>query len=459
MADANPHVDPVTGKLSPEPKRGVFVVWFVIFLDLLGFGIILPSLAYYVDIFAPPQWAMDLGAQIGLVRTTSAETMRLGAAAVFVGLLQTVFSLCQFVFAPLWGRLSDRIGRKPVLIVSMGGFTLAWLLFAFAPSLIWLLVARALAGVFAANLSTAQAYMADVFPPEKRAKGMGLIGMAFGMGFVLGPAIGALLVSGPVLGLLFTPDTPEYARGHLLVPALFAAALSFSALVLAATRLRESLPPERRAHPAERQSQLAELIDALKRPAIGPMLVVYFVATAGFANLEAMFSQFNKDHLSLPQNTNMWVFTCIGVTIALVQGGLIGRLTKRLGSPKLLLLGQAGLAASMLLFGWQVEASIGLDATLWVILISVLIGGFNALCNPSVLTIISTHAKRTTQGGTMGFTASSATLGRIVGPVMGGVIYAKWGPQWPFVAGAGLIVLGMLVFLVRWKQVTATPRD
>lgn len=444
----NPNVDPVTGKLTPEAKRGVFVVWFVILLDLLGFGIILPSLAYYVDIFPLPQAAADVGAKFGFTKPE----------AVFVGLLQTAFSLCQFVVAPLWGRLSDRIGRKPVLMASVGGFSLAWLMFAFAPSLVVLLLARALAGVFAANLSTAQAYMADVFPPEKRAKGMGLIGMAFGIGFVFGPAIGAVLVSKPVLGLFFIEGTEDWARGHLLVPSLFAAALSASALVLALTRLRESLPPERRQNPAERKGQMAELIEALKRPAIGPMLVVNFVAILGFAALEVMFSQFNKDHLHLPQSTNMWVFTCVGLTLAVVQGGLIGRLTKALGSPKVLLIGQLGLATMMVIFGWQVEIWRE-GGVLWVILISVGIGFFNGLCNPSVLSIISTHAKKTTQGGTMGFAASSATLGRILGPLLGGTIYARFGPQWPFTTGAALILLGTLVFLSRWKTIVATPQE
>lgn len=449
MAESpNPNIDPVTGKLTPEARRGVFVVWFVILLDLLGFGIILPSLAYYVTIFPLPQAAVDFGAQFGFTRPE----------AVFVGLLQTAFSLCQFVFAPLWGRLSDRVGRRPVLMASVGGFSLAWLMFAFAPSLLVLLLARALAGVFAANLSTAQAYMADVFPPEKRAKGMGLIGMAFGIGFVFGPAIGAMLVSKPVLGLFYTEGTEAYVHGHLLVPALFAAALSASAFVLALTRLRESLPPERRQNPAERKGQIAELLEALKRPAIGPMLIVNFVTILGFAALEVMFSQFNKDHLQLPQSTNMWVFTCVGVTLAIVQGGLIGRLTKRLGSPKVLLVGQLGLAAAMVVFGWQVE--IWHDGgVLWVILISIGIGFFNGLCNPSVLSIISTHAKKTAQGGTMGFAASSATLGRILGPLLGGTIYAKFGPQWPFTAGAALILLGMMVFIAKWKTVTASPQE
>lgn len=428
----------------------MFIVWSVIFLDLLGFGLILPSLAYYVDIFPIPPQALEIGASVGFANVN----------AVFVGLLQTVFSLGQFIFAPLWGRLSDRVGRRPVLIVSMAGFAASWLLFAFAPALVWLLAARALAGVFGANLSTAQAYMADVFPPHKRAKGMGLIGMAFGMGFVLGPAIGGVLVSEPVLGLLgHAPGTTGFRQAQHLVPSLFAAGLSFAALALAVVKLKESLPPEKRAQPSQRKGQLAELIDALRRPAIGPMLIVYLVATAGFANLEAMFSEFNRDHLGLPQSTNMWVFTCVGVTLAVVQGGLIGRLTKRLGSPRVLIIGQLGLAAAMILFGWQVELNPGLNGVAWVILISVAIGAFNSLCNPSVLAIISTHASRTSQGGTMGFTASAATLGRIIGPLMGGMIYAKFGPQWPFGAGAGLILLGMAVFVARWRVVAATPRE
>ncbi|MBE7491490.1 MAG: MFS transporter [Planctomycetes bacterium] len=433
--------------LSPEQRRGVFTVWLIIFIDLLGFGIVLPSLAYYVKLFAVPDWAVDFARTFGLE----------ARGGVLVGLIMTCYSLAQFLFAPVWGRLSDKLGRKPILALSTAGFALTWIMFALATDFVWLLLSRTLAGVCAANLSTAQAYMADVFPPERRAKGMGLIGMAFGLGFVFGPAIGGALTSDWFLSFLFTPGTEQFARAHLFVPALFAAGLSTISFTLTVFALRESLSPELRAGLGPRKGKLAELLEALRRPAISPMLVVYFVVTLGFANLEAMFSQFNADYLRISTSANAWVFVAIGLTLAFVQGGLIGRLTKRLGSARVLAIGLGGLAAMMFVFGFQRELNPGVGEYAWLVLVAVGIGAFNGLCNPSILAIISSHARADAQGGTMGFTASAATLGRIAGPILGGVVYDAAGPQWPFALGGTLIALGLLVLAFKWRVAAVVP--
>ncbi|MBK9973399.1 MAG: MFS transporter [Planctomycetes bacterium] len=448
---------PSPSTLTPQQRRGVFTVWLIILIDLMGFGIVLPSLAYYVAIFDVPPWATSLASTFGL------QTR----GGVLVGLILTSYSLCQFLFAPIWGRLSDKVGRRPILALSTAGFSLTWILFAFAPSFTVLLLSRALAGVCAANLSTAQAYMADVFPPERRAKGMGLIGMAFGVGFVFGPAIGGGLVSEPLLGLLGYAPTHDLAarivegteatlafhRMQLMVPSLFAAGLSAISFTLTVTMMRESLSAELRAKLKPRQGKLGALFGALRKPGIGPMLVVYFVVTLGFANLEAMFSQFNVDHLHIKASANAWVFVAIGVTLAFVQGGLIGRLTKAMGSRAVLTTGLSGLVAAMFLFGFQVELNPGLNAMLWLILLSISIGAFNALCNPSILAIISTHTPADEQGGMMGVAASSATLGRIVGPTLGGIVYDAKGPQWPFAIGGTLIGLGLLFLVANYRGV------
>jgi MFS family permease len=429
--------------LSPEARRGVLVVLVVIGLDLLGFGIILPSLAYFVHIFPVPSIAQSIGQRLG---------MR-DVGAVFVGLVQASYSAFQLVMAPLWGRLSDRVGRRPVLITSMGGFTLAWLCFAFAPSLSGLLIARALAGAFGANVATAQAYMADIFPVSRRARAMGLIGMAFGLGFVLGPAIGALLSSEDVLGLFFAHDGESLRRAHLLVPGLFAAGASFCAFLLALFRLGESLPRDRRAK-SERslRGEFGELVSALREPGIGPMLIVYLVIITGFASLESMFSQFNYDRLHLAQSMNGLVFTAVGLTLAVVQGGLIGRLSARLGSDKVLIIGLGGLSVAMTVFGFQASLNPGVSAVALLIVVSVVTAGFFSLCNPSVLALISALAKDRAQGGTMGFTASAATLGRVLGPMFGGIIYSALGPEFPFAFGGGLVALGLVLFLTRRRR-------
>lgn len=432
--------------LTPQQRRGVFTVWLIIFIDLLGFGIVLPSLAYFVAVFEVPAWADAPARALG----------RQTRGGVLVGLILTSYSLCQFVFAPIWGRLSDRVGRRPILAMSTAGFALTWVLFAFAPNFTVLLLSRALAGVCAANLSTAQAYMADTFPAERRAKGMGLIGMAFGLGFVFGPAIGGLLVSEPFLGVLgFSPgaDVRSFQRAQLAVPSLFAACLSLLAFTLTLTVMRESLSAEQRASLPPREGKLGALVRSLRRPGIGPMLLVYFVVTLGFANLEAMFSQFNVDHLRIAASANAWVFVAVGLTLAFVQGGLIGRLTRALGSRVVLATGLAGLVVMMLLFGFQVELNPGLHAMVWLVLLAIGIGLFNALCNPSVLAIISSHTRADEQGGMMGVAASAATLGRIIGPVTAGAVYDAAGPQWPFAIGGILIAAGLLLLLARWKNV------
>ncbi|MCK6547675.1 MFS transporter [Myxococcota bacterium] len=422
-------------------RTSLGVVWTVIFLDLVGFGIVLPSMAYFVRAFPIPPAAQRFGDALGLV----------DVAPLFVGAIQTAYSLCQLVFAPLWGRLSDRVGRRPVLVATMAGFSIAWTMFAFAPSMWWLLFARALAGAFGANVSTAQAYVADVSPPAERARGMGFIGMAFGIGFVLGPALGALLSSDAVLSTLYGTSPEALLRGRLVVPGLFAAAFSALAFFVALFALRESLPKEARVAHAGAPSQRAALGDALKEPGIAPMLAVYFVVVAGFANMESMFSQFNLDHLKLPQSTNGLVFTLIGLVLAAVQGGLIGRLTSRLGSARVLEIGLAGLALVMIAFGLQTRINPGLPPVLWLTLLAGATSAFFSLCNPSILAIISTRAKASGQGGTMGFSASAASLGRILGPVLGGAIFGALGPEWPFVFGGGLIGAGLVIFRVRGR--------
>lgn len=443
-----------SSSLSPSQRRGVFTVWLIIFIDLMGFGIVLPSLPYFVAIFDVPAWASRVAGVFGL------ETR----GGVLVGVMMTAYSLMQFLFAPIWGRISDKVGRRPILAVSTAGFALTWVMFAFAPSFTWLLISRALAGVCAANISTAQAYMADVFPPERRAKGMGLIGMAFGLGFVFGPAIGGFLVSELLLGLIgYAPDyangaiiagaaTDEFRRAQLMVPGLFAAGLSAVSFVLCLVALRESLSPELRRGLGPRQSRLRALFAAVAKPAVGPMLLVYFLVTLGFANLEAMFAQFNSDHLQIKASANAWVFVAIGLTLAFVQGALIGRLTKAMGSRALLALGLAGLTLFMFLFGFQTDLNPGINALLWLILLSIGIGAFNALCNPSLLAIISSHARADEQGGAMGITASAATLGRIAGPLLGGIVYDAAGPEWPFAVGGALIAGGLLFLAMRWKS-------
>jgi DHA1 family tetracycline resistance protein-like MFS transporter len=414
----------------PASRKSVGVVFAVIFVDILGFGIVIPNLAYYVAAYPVP----------GVVQGWFQFFGMADPSAVFVGMLQTAYSGLQLVAAPLWGRLSDRVGRKPVLLVSLGGFSLAWAVFAFAPNLAVLVAARAIAGAFGANISTAQAYMADVFPAGERAKGMGLVGMAFGLGFVLGPVIGALLASDVVIGL-FSGAPDELRR---TVPALAAAGLSATATVLGVLFLKESHPRGQAAvAPAAPPASLATRARAALHGAFGRYLFAYFAVIMGFSGLETMFSQFNLQVLKLPQQTNTLVFAVVGVTMAVVQGGLIGRLTARFGSPKILRVGMLLLALFTAAYGWQ--GDLPMHGMGLVVLITIGTATGMSLTNPSVLGLISNLADPARQGATMGITASAATLGRTLGPLVAGVLYARLGPEWPFSVGAALAVVALML--------------
>lgn len=404
-------------------RRSLAVVWLVIFLDLLGFGIVIPSLAYYVAAYPVPGFARAAGGWLGVD----------DPSAIFVGMLQTAYSGVQFFAAPLWGRISDRVGRKPVLLVSVGGFSLAWLTFAWAPSLLWLVAARALAGLFGANVSTAQAYMADAFPPDKRAKGMGLVGMAFGFGFVFGPLLGALLATDAAVSLFAEPEAFDTYRRVL--PALTAAGLSGCAFVTGLLFLKEARTP--RSAAGARPSPRAA------RGRFARLLLVYFAVITGFAGIETMFGQFNLQVLGVEQEDNALVFAAIGITMAVVQGGFIGRLSRRFGSPVVLRAGLALLGACMLLYGWQDRLLEPAYSNL--VLVSIGLAASLSLTNPSVLALVSEAATDGRQGAAMGLTASAATLGRTVGPLLAGVLFARLGPAWPFTVGAALVWGGLFV--------------
>jgi len=407
-------------------KRAIAVVWLVIFIDFLGFGIVIPSLAYYVAAYPVPDFARAAGAALGVD----------DPSAIFVGMLQTAYSGLQFFAAPMWGRVSDRVGRKPVLLVSVAGFSMAWLAFAWAPTVLWLVAARGLAGLFGANVSTAQAYMADAFPPERRAKGMGLIGMAFGFGFVLGPLLGALLASDLVVSRV-APSPEAFDTYRRVLPALCAAGLSATAFVTGLFFLVEAREPTgARAGPRPEAH--------VGHGRFARYLLVYFVVISGFAGIETMFGQFNLQVLGVPQRDNSLLFAAIGVTMAVVQGGLMGRLSRRFGSPNVLRVGLVVLGALMLTYGWQDRLLDGSYSTLLLISIGLSLG--ISLTNPSVLALVSEAASDDRQGAAMGLTASAATFGRTVGPLLAGVLFARLGPAWPFTVG-GLLVWGSLLAL------------
>jgi len=390
-------------------KKSPLVILFVtVFIDLIGFGIVLPLLPFYAQHF--------------------------GANALLVGLLSTSFSLMQLLFAPVWGRLSDRVGRRPVILVGLLGSSISYLTFGLAQSLTILFLSRILAGIAGANISTAQAYIADSTPPEQRAKGMGLIGAAYGLGFTVGPAIGGLL--------------SQYGYA---TPAFFASALALANFVAAWWLLPESRNRSGQPHQAERGLNWQRLLTGLQHPELGVFFILFFISTFAFANLEATFALMTARKFGFDARANGYLFAYIGVLITIVQGGLTGRLAKRFGERWLISVG-----LFCMIFGLGLlPYSLGLKSLLLVLVI--LIAGHGAT-NPSISSLISQSASTEHQGSILGVAQSLASLARILGPIWGGFTFDAFGFQYPYLTGSLFMAVAFSLSLLAAKRRVHVPK-
>lgn len=403
----------------PRPPPGLGAIFLILFLDILGFSLVLPFLAEEA-------------------RTTFDTTPFVGT------LLASIYSLMQFLFVPVWGRVSDRVGRRPVLMWSVLataiGMTALGGALIFSTSVIWLFVARAFSGIATANIGTASAYIADVTKPEDRARGMGVIGIAFGMGFIIGPAIGGALAGIPVAGR------------HGAIPCFVAAGLSILNFGWAWFGLRESLPPERR---ATGKRSLAPLDvraarEALARPGIAIAVLVNFVMILSFTILDQTFRFYNADLFSMGALDTGLVLTFVGVIAAGVQGGLIRPLARKYDEA--LLIRAGALLQSLAFAGYVIAPSFGKIA---LYAASAVLALGNGLTQPSVSAYVSRRADPKAQGSTLGTNQSVAALARMFGPGLGGWLYGALGPRSPYVVSAAGMALAFVVALRLHRAVSA----
>src|SRR5438309_688604 len=380
----------------PASRSRLGVIFLTVLIDLIGFGIIMPILPLYAQ--------------------------RFGAHGIGFGALVFVFSAMQFVATALLGRLSDRIGRRPILLTTMLFNAAGYVLFAFAPSYARLFVARVISGFASGNISAAQAYVADITPPTERARGMGTIGAAFGIGFVLGPMIGGLA---------------DHYLGHF-APGLIAAGLSLVNFASASVILRESLPVE---HRRERPLfDLGHMGEALRRERLRPLMLVWFLAPFAFAGYT----------VALPLHTAMafawgarelgWLFVLIGAIAALVQGFLFGRIERHTGARALLIVGLFGMGVSIAALPW---AGTSLLVYAWTVPLAFT----NSLFAPAASGLVSLYADPTEQGTILGAAQAFAALGRSFGPLAAGWAYDGLGQRSTFLLAGGVMLLGGLVAL------------
>ncbi|GAB6054205.1 tetracycline resistance MFS efflux pump [Magnetospira thiophila] len=387
----------------------MLILFIIVFIDLIGFGIIIPLLPFYGEHFQ--------------------------ATPDTVGLLMATYSLTQFIAAPFWGRLSDHRGRRPILLLTLAGLSLSYVMLAYADSLLLLFAVRAFGGFMAGNISTAFAYVADITTPANRAKGMGAVGAAFGLGFIFGPAIGGILAG-------HDPATADF-----YAPSMAAAGMSALAFLLALVKLRESLSPEIRARIKDRpkRKRSLQIREAFSRPVQGRYLLLMFLSTFVFAGMETTFAMWSERQFQWGPLQNGYLFACVGLFSAAMQGGLVGRLVRIFGEAKLVVLGSAGLAIGL--------GILPLSNDLIVLSVSMVFmaGGFSLL-QPSLNSLLSLSAGEENQGGIMGVMRSVATLARVVGPAWAGFLFASFGREWPYFGGAIIAALVALIALVALRQ-------
>jgi len=399
-------------------KPSVLVIFLTVFIDLIGFGIIVPLIPSYSE--------------------------HLGAQGYVIGLIFASYSAMQFIFSPIWGRLSDRHGRRPILLISTAGAAASYVLFARSTGLenhtaaLWLMVvSRMFAGVCGGNITVAQAYIADITPPAERSKKMGLIGMAFGLGFILGPFIGGE-------SLRHLGDTG---------PGWIAAALCALNFVLAWFILKESHRPD--SAQAAPRPHLDQWAHTLSQPKVGMLVIVFFLSTFCFSCFESTLPllvganfhlDFKRDATSA--STIAYLFVYCGLVGALVQGGAIGRLVKKMGEPKLIALSLVITAASFLWIpflqgssnlSWKVLFQHEGLPWVWLLLALALLSVGTSLTRPPLFGMLSNLTPAHEQGATIGVAQGAGSLARILGPVFATALLV-YSPPLPYLICAAVLL-------------------
>lgn len=399
-------------------KSALATVFLVVVIDLLGFGIVLPLLPFYAQEFA--------------------------ASAVMIGLLYSVYSFMQLIFSPIWGSWSDRIGRRPIMLLSTFGAVIAYTIFGLAETLGVLFFSRVIAGMMGGNISTAQAYIADVTDSENRARGMGLIGAAFGIGFVIGPALATALIHPTfhemVAGAGFTEFAGWMGENRYALPGFFAAFLSFCSFLMVLFKLPETVDTSKPREQVFRRPSVFTprfwrlLSDQKGRSAKGyliPLVIGFFLLSFGESSLYSAFPLFAEGELGMSAEQVGIQFFYIGIIAVVVQGFFIKFLTNKFAEEKLFMVGNIMMVIGLGLIPFSYNM-----LTLALFLGLMALG--KSLNTPTITSLISKEADEDNVGAVMGASQGLSGLGRMIGPTWGGALFAVYFGL-PFVATALIV--------------------
>ena len=394
-------------------KASLLTLFLIVFIDLIGFGMVIPFLSFYAREY--------------------------GASGIAVGAVVGIYSIMQFFFAPVWGRLSDRVGRRPILLISLTASFTGYLLFAFSRSLGMLFLSRVIAGAGGGNIGTAQAYIADTTSPEERAKGMGLIGAAFGLGFILGPPLSIFLAA----------FGARHHHHENLLPGLMAAMLSLTALVIAFIVLAESKPPglvPRSGVPPQFDRRIWR--EMFSNRLLGSLIAALFLTLLAVAGMEISVTLHGRERFGFRPRDIGILFLFMGVIVTAIQGGLIGRLAKKLGEKLLVIIGAASFTLGLVLV-----PSIDRVPLLYAVAFLIAIG--QGLCYPSLTSLVSRVAPENERGSLLGFATAVGSLARFFGPIVAGVLWDLAGPEGAFYGGA-VFSLCALVIAISMRRLPVT---
>lgn len=384
------------------------ILFVIIFMDLVGFGLLIPLLPFYVQ--------------------------RVGASPEIITLVLGLYSFGQLVAAPIWGRLSDRFGRKPVLAITSFGLALSYLMLGFADNLTLLIFSRLFGGVMAGNIAAAQAYVTDITTPETRARGMGMLGAAFGLGFIFGPGIGGVL------------GGQDLATANFTAPAFAAAGITFIAALAVPLFLKESLNREARTQAAP--PPLGErLRTTFARRTLMVLVIVGFLTITAWALFETVFALWANAVFAYGPAQIGYVLTLMGVISVIIQGGAMGRLTKRFGERKLVTA-----AAVFLIMGYGLLALSASTPPMLAACAVLAVG--SALFNPAMSSLVSQEAAPHERGAVLGVYQGATALSRVAGPAFSGLAFARLGEAAPFLLAAALVapVLALLTLTIPRSQ-------
>lgn len=376
-------------------NKALITIFLIVFIDLLGFGIILPLLPFIAEEYQ--------------------------ATPTQIGLLVATYSFFQFIASPVLGRLSDRYGRKKLLIISQLGSAVGFLLLGMAHTLPLLFLSRIIDGITGGNISIAQAYIADVTDKKNRAKGMGLIGAAFGLGFMLGPVIGGVL-----------------SNISFATPAFFAAAVATITAITTAMFLKETVDVKKASHSKKTEFTFNHLLNTLQTHPLGLLIIVFFLISLGFSGLQAVFALWAARALNFGPTEIGYIFAYIGLVAIIMQLKALPMVVKKIGERQTLIYSLPLIVIGFILIPFSMNWPMLLFANTLIIM-------GNSLANPTIQAIASENVDKRSFGATLGILQASSSLGRILGPMYAGKLFDLYSKNTPFITSAFIIFIAFIL--------------